>query len=82
MFYGKSLEILNYNMNETEALKELTREKLINHCIKQCKNHKDNKIGYEHYIFLQLLKESNFRFIEDCIIDYYLICKGELTFDG
>ena len=51
MFYGKSLKILNYNMNE--VLKELTLEKLINYCTKQCKNHKDNKIGYEHYIFLQ-----------------------------
>lgn len=45
-------------MTEKEALKELTLKKLIDHCKKQCSIHKNSKLGYEHYIFLQLLKES------------------------
>lgn len=65
-------------MNEEEALKELTIENLLDHCIKQCAIHQGSKLGYEHYIFMQLLKESYARNIEDYIIDYSLICKVEL----
>ena len=57
-------------MEEKEALKSLTIENLIEHCLSQCSRHKNSKIGYEHYIFLCLLKETNSIFIEDCIIDY------------
>ena len=64
-------------MNEELARSELTIEKLLKHCINQCAIHKDSKLGYEHYIFMQLLKESYARSIEDYIIDYSLICKGE-----
>lgn len=65
-------------MNEELALRELTIENLLDHCIKQCAIHKGSKLGYEHYIFMQLLKESYARNIEDYIIDYSLICKEEL----
>lgn len=65
-------------MNEKEALKELTTERLLDHCIKQCAIHKDSKLGYEHYIFMRLLEVTYERNIEDYIIDYSLICKGEL----
>lgn len=65
-------------MTEEEAIKELTIEKLLDHCITQCSRHKGSKLGYEHYIFMQLLKETYERNIEDYIIDYSLICKGEL----
>lgn len=60
-------------MEEKEAIKELTIENLKKHCSSQCLKHKNSKIGYEHYIFLCLLKETNSRFIEDCIIDYSYI---------
>lgn len=56
-------------MEEQKALEELTIENLMEHCLSQCSKHKNSKIGYEHYIFLRLLKETNSRFIEDCIID-------------
>ena len=56
-------------MTEEEALNELTLKKLINHCKKQCAIHKDSKLGYEHYIFLQLLNKSYPRDIEDMVID-------------
>lgn len=62
-------------MSESEALKEINLSSLMNHCIEQCAKHKDSKIGYEHYIFLQLLKEAYARDIEDYIIDYSLIIK-------
>lgn len=65
-------------MTEEEALKELTLKKLIDHCKKQCAIHKDSKLGYEHYIFLQLLNESYPRDIEDMVIDYSLIIEGKL----
>ena len=64
-------------MKEELALRELTIENLLKHCINQCTIHKGSKLGYEHYIFMQLLKESYARNIEDYIIDYSLICKGE-----
>lgn len=60
-------------MEEKEALEKLTIENLMEHCLSQCSRHKNSKIGYEHYIFLRLLKETNSRFIEDCIIDYSYI---------
>lgn len=65
-------------MTAREALKELTLKKLINHCTKQCAIHKDSKLGYEHYIFLQLLNNSYPRDIEDMVIDYSLIIEGKL----
>lgn len=65
-------------MTEQEALQELTIERLIEHCIDQCSRFKGSKKGYEHYIFMQLLKETYERDIEDYIIDYSLIVKGEL----
>ena len=65
-------------MNEQEALQELNREKLIEHCKKQCEINKGSKRGYEHYIFLQLLRDAYEEDIEDYIIDYSLILKGEL----
>lgn len=58
-----------------EPLRDLTIENLMEHCIKQCRKHKASKIGYEHYIFLQCLKELNKRDLEDFIIDYEIICK-------
>lgn len=66
-------------MNEEQALQELNLDKLIEHCKKQCKLHKGSKMGYEHYIFLQLLENAYDRDIEDYIIDYSLIIKGELS---
>lgn len=66
-------------MNEEQALQELSLDKLIEHCEKQCKLYKGTKMGYEHYIFLQLLKNAYDRDIEDYIIDYSLIIKGELS---
>lgn len=65
-------------MTKEEVLKELTLKKLIDHCTKQCTIHKDSKLGYEHYIFLQLLNKSYPRDIEDMIIDYSLIIEGKL----
>lgn len=66
-------------MNEEQALQKLSLDKLIEHCKKQCKLHKGSKMGYEHYIFLQLLENAYDRDIEDYIIDYSLIIKGELS---
>lgn len=66
-------------MNEEQALQELSLDKLIEHCKKQGKLQKGSKMGYEHYIFLQLLKDAYDRDIEDYIIDYSLIVKGELS---
>lgn len=68
-------------MNEEQALKELSLDKLIEHCKKQCKLYRGQKRGYEHYIFLRLLKNSCFDYIDDAIIDYYLMCNGELKED-
>lgn len=65
-------------MNEEEALKELKIENLLYHCVKQCAIHKGQKLGYEHYIFMRLLQYSDARKIKNYIIDYSLICKGEL----
>ena len=65
-------------MKEKEALEELTIENLMEHCKKQCKLNKGSKRGYEHYIFLQLLKDTYKKDIEDYIIEYSLILKGEL----
>lgn len=62
-------------MTKEEALKELTIAKLIQHCLNECILNKGNKRGYEHYIFMQLLKEAYDRQIEDYIIDYSLIVK-------
>lgn len=69
-------------MNEKQALQELSLDKLIEHCKKQCKLHKDSKMGYEHYVFLKLLEDAYDRDIEDHIIDYSLIIKGELSIEG
>lgn len=66
-------------MNEQQALQELSLDNLIEHCKKQCKLHQVSKRGYEHYIFLQLLENAYDRDIEDYIIDYSLILKGELS---
>ena len=66
-------------MNEEEAFKHFTLDNLIAHCIKQCKANRGNKRGYEHYIFLQLLLNAYERDIEDYVIDYSLIQKGELS---
>lgn len=65
-------------MDEQTALQELSLDKLIEHCKKQCSIHKNSKIGYEHYIFLQLLENAYSRDIEDYITDYSLICKEVL----
>lgn len=62
-------------MTEEEALNELTIKNLISHCLTQCVLHKGSKKGYEHYIFMQLLKEAHDRNIQDYIIDYSLIVK-------
>lgn len=62
-------------MTEEEALNELTIKNLIEHCLTECMLNKGNKRGYEHYIFMQLLKEAYDRNIEDYIIDYSLIVK-------
>lgn len=64
---------MNKIIDEKEALDELTIENLMEHCLDQCSRHKNSKIGYEHYILLRLLKETNRKFIEDCIIDYSYI---------
>lgn len=68
-------------ITEQEALKQLTITELMDHCIDQCKRFPDKRIGYEHYIFLQLLKNAYPRDIENYIIDYSLICKRELGED-
>lgn len=65
-------------MTEQEAREALSLDKLIDHCERQCLKHKDSQLGYEHYIFLRLLREAYEQDIEDHIIDYYLIMKGEL----
>ena len=65
-------------MTEIEALQEITLDKLTEHCYKQCKKHKNTKYGYEHYVFLKLLDETYEKQIQDYLIDYSLICNGEL----
>ena len=65
-------------MTELEALRDLSLDKLIEHCYKQCKKHKNTKIGYEHFVYLRLLDEAYERQIEDYLVEYSLICKGEL----
>lgn len=62
-------------MTKEEALNELTIKNLIEHCLTECMLNKGNERGYEHYIFMQLLKETYDKQIEDYIIDYSLIVK-------
>ena len=66
-------------ITEQEALEQLTIEELMEHCANQCRKFPNKKAGYEHYIFLQLLKNAYPRDIEDYIIDYSLMCGGELS---
>lgn len=65
-------------MTEQEAIQNLNLDSLRDHCERQCLRHKDTKLGYEHYIFLRLLRDAYERDIEDYITEYYLIMKGEL----
>lgn len=66
---------------EKEAIKQLTIKELMKHCMEQCRKFPNKRAGYEHYIFLQLLKNTYPRDIEDYIIDYSLMCRGELEID-
>ena len=68
-------------ITEQEALEQLTIKELMKHCENQCRKFPNKKIGYEHYVFLQLLKNAYPRDIEDCIIDYSLMCEGKLETD-
>lgn len=71
--------MINYkSMTEQEAIQTLKLDNLRDHCERQCLRHKDSQLGYEHYIFLRLLREACERDIEDYITEYYLIMKGEL----
>ena len=65
-------------MTEQKIQEVLSLYKLKDHCERQCLRHKDSQLGYEHYIFLRLLRDAYERDIEDYITDYYLIMKGEL----
>lgn len=65
-------------MTEQEAIQILNLDNLRDHCEEQCLRHKDTKLGYEHYIFLRLLRNAYEQEIKDYITDYYLIMKGEL----
>ena len=69
-------------LTEREAIEQLTIKKLMKHCMVQCRKFPNKRAGYEHYIFLQLLKNAYPRDIEDYIIDYSLICRGELDEDN
>lgn len=65
-------------MTEQKSQEILSLDKLKDHCERQCLRHKDSQLGYEHYIFLRLLREANDRDVEDYITDYYLIMKEKL----
>jgi hypothetical protein len=65
-------------MTEQEAIQVFNLDSLRDHCEEQCLMHKDTKLGYEHYIFLRLLRNAYEQEIKDYITDYYLIMKGEL----
>ena len=68
-------------LTEKEAIEQLTITELMEHCMGQCRRFPNKRMGYEHYIFLQLLKNAYPRDIEDYIIDYSLMCGGELETD-
>lgn len=65
-------------MTEQKAQEALSLDKLKDHCERQCLKYGDSQLGYEHYIFLRLLREVYTQDIEDYITEYYLIMKGEL----
>jgi hypothetical protein len=65
-------------MTEQKVQEVLSLDNLKDHCERQCLRYKDSQLGYEHYIFLCLLRNAYERDIEDYITDYYLIMEGEL----